>query len=148
MDKYLNIKHCTNFPHMEKLEHTLVMSEMSRVVYYARTLPSQRSRSVARCSRLVTFFRKSSQAVHVFHMKQEALDKPKHKVLQKVDTWWSSTYDMIECVINEAASAHLCHPDRDEANESPPKRHFRVQAAGGGVEGSEAFQTCDSAVVS
>ena len=30
-------------PHMEKLEHTLVMSKMSRVVFYcAHMLPSQR----------------------------------------------------------------------------------------------------------
>ena len=37
-------KHCTNFPHMEKLEHAWVMSEMSTVIFHiARTLSTQRS---------------------------------------------------------------------------------------------------------
>ena len=35
-------EHCTNFSHMERLQHTLVMSETpTGVSYLARTIPSQ-----------------------------------------------------------------------------------------------------------
>ena len=47
--------------------------------------------AVARCSRLVTFFRKSSRAAHILQTKQKALEKPKHKLIQEVDTRWNST---------------------------------------------------------
>ena len=57
--------------------------------------------ALARCSRLVAFFRKSSRATHILGVKQEALDKPKHKLLQEVDTRWNSTYDMIERVMEQ-----------------------------------------------
>ena len=57
--------------------------------------------AVARCSRLVTFFRKSSRAAHILQTKQEALEKPKHKLIQEVDTRWNSTYDMVERVMEQ-----------------------------------------------
>lgn len=51
--------------------------------------------AMARCSRLVTYFRKSSRATHILAEKQEALGTKKHKLLQDVDTRWNSTLDMI-----------------------------------------------------
>lgn len=59
--------------------------------------------AVARCSRLVTFFRKSTRAAQVLTKKQEALETPQHKLLQDVETRWSSTYDMVRRVMEQQA---------------------------------------------
>ena len=59
--------------------------------------------AVARCSRLVTFFRKSSRAAHVLTEKQQALGTPNHKLLQDVETRWNSTYDMVERIMEQQA---------------------------------------------
>ena len=34
-------------------------------------------------------------AAHILETKQEALEKPKQKLIQEVDTRWNSTYDMV-----------------------------------------------------
>ena len=57
--------------------------------------------AVAQCSRLVTYFRKSSRATHILGVKQEALGTKKHKLLQDVNTRWNSTLDMISQVLEQ-----------------------------------------------
>ena len=54
--------------------------------------------AVARCSRLVTFFRKSSKASHILAEKQTVLGIKNHKLIQDVD---NSMFEMVERVLQQ-----------------------------------------------
>ena len=60
---------------------------------------SQIATAIARCSRLVKFFRKSSRAAHILSEKQEALGINQNKLIQDVNTRWNSTHDMVQHVL-------------------------------------------------
>ena len=59
--------------------------------------------AIARCSRLVTFFRKSSQSSYILTKKQEALGTPQHKLCQDVTMRCNSTYDMVDGIMEQQA---------------------------------------------
>ena len=57
--------------------------------------------AIARCSRLVKFFRKSSRAAHILSEKQEALGVKQNKLIQDVDTRCNSTHNMAQRVLEQ-----------------------------------------------
>ncbi|XP_062505685.1 E3 SUMO-protein ligase ZBED1-like [Corticium candelabrum] len=57
--------------------------------------------ALARCSRLVKFFRKSTVAANLLTKKQAALESPVHKLVKDVETRWNSTYDMVQRIIEQ-----------------------------------------------
>ena len=57
--------------------------------------------AIARCSRLVKFFRKSSRTAHILSEKQEALGINQNKLIQDVNMRWNSTHDMVQHVLEQ-----------------------------------------------
>ena len=60
-------------------------------------------RVVSRCSRLVAFFRRSSNAAYKLLHKQKTLGCPTHELVQDVATRWNLTFDMLKHVYEQQA---------------------------------------------
>ena len=86
----------------------------------------QISTAVARCSRLVTYFRKSSRAAHILSDKQDALGTDKHKLLQDVDTRWNSTYDMVQRVLEQQSPICATLVDQKRLDLLPKDAEFHI----------------------
>ena len=86
----------------------------------------QISAAISRCSRLVTYFRKSSRAAHILTEKQDALGLDKHKLLQEVDTHWNLTFDMVQRVLEQQSPICSTLLDQKRLDLLPKDAEFSI----------------------
>uniref|UniRef100_UPI00358E7A74 E3 SUMO-protein ligase ZBED1-like isoform X1 n=2 Tax=Myxine glutinosa TaxID=7769 RepID=UPI00358E7A74 len=86
------------FPHISCFGHTLNL--MVKVGLNSRGIKT----TLARCSKLVEFARRSAKAKYSFAAHQHTLDFPVHKLIQDIDTRWGSTHDMLKRILEQQQS--------------------------------------------
>ena len=77
------------WPYLHCFGHTLNLAVKAGLAV------SRISHIQAKCSRIVSFFRRSSKAKYTLIEKQKALGLPEHALLQDVCTRWNSTFEMM-----------------------------------------------------
>ena len=81
--------------HVPCFSHTLQLG-----VQKAMAIPSV-SKALGRCRRLVGHFHHSSKSNYLLQKKQEALNHPKHALVQNVITRWNSSFYMAERILEQ-----------------------------------------------
>ena len=82
-------------PHIGCVAHTINLgTQRGLQVKQLETL-------LGRIRRVVTYFHKSSTATTILKSKQAILEIPQHKLIMDVSTRWNSTYDMLNCFLEQ-----------------------------------------------
>ena len=109
-----------SWPHLGCFGHTLNLAVKAGLKI------GQVKDAVARCSRLVTYFLKSSRATYLLEVKQQALGLPSHSCLQEVEARWNSTLDMIERVLEQQSAICATLIDQKTLDFMPQDSEFKI----------------------
>ena len=108
------------WPHLGCFGHTLNLAVKAGLKI------GQVKDAIACCSRLVTYFHKSTRASCVLGEKQQALGLPSHVLIQEVETRWNSTLDMIERVLEQQSAVCATLIDQKRLDLMPQDSEFKV----------------------
>ena len=108
------------WPHLGCFGHTLNLAVKAGLKI------GQVKDALARCSRLVSYFHKSTRASYVLGEKQQALGLPSHALIQEVETRWNSTLDMIERVLEQQSAICATLIDQKRLDLMPQDSEFKI----------------------
>ena len=108
------------WPHLACFGHTLNLAVKGGLKI------GQVKDAIARCSRLVTYFHKSSRAIYLLEVKQQALGLPTHCLIQEVDTRWNATLDMIERELEQQSAICATPIDQKKLDLMPQDSEFKI----------------------
>ena len=93
-----------------------------------KTLQCARVQSaLAKCRHLVELFHRSWKKARDLTEKQQSLGLPVHKLVGSVSTRWGSSYNMVECVVEQQqAICGVLIADRDNRHLMPSDATFSV----------------------
>ena len=82
--------------------------------------------NLAPCSRLVSYFHKSTRASYQLGEKQQTLGLPSHALIQEAETRWNSTLDMIERVLEQQSAICATLMDQKRLDLMPQDNEFKI----------------------
>ena len=108
------------WPHLGCFGHTLNLAVKAGLKI------GQVKDALARCSRLVSYFHKSTTASYQLGEKQQALGLPSHALIQEVETRWNSILDMIKRVLEQQSAICATLIDQKRLDLMPQDHEFKI----------------------